>query len=165
VWAALALASALAAPAHAAGRALAVTSTRAADFELRAWDRQIDVMLRAGDARVREVVRDAMLPNRRHERIVQYVHGVRVVGAEVTRQPAPDGVVSVLGLLHADIDIDTNPRLSAEDGRRQLEARTPGNAMTDAELVVLPLSDGYHLAYYAPVTTGVEIFHVFVDAN
>src|SRR5262249_44711993 len=37
--------------------------------------------------------------------------------------------------------------------------------LTDAELVVLPLSDGYHLAYYGQATTGAEIFHVFVDAQ
>src|SRR5215510_15019079 len=98
--AALALAAALAMPVYAQGRPVALTSTRATTDDLRAWDRQIDSMLRSGDVRVREVVRDAMLPDRRHERIAQYIKGVRIVGAEITRQTAPDGVVSVFGLLH-----------------------------------------------------------------
>src|SRR5262245_60745819 len=94
VGAALALLSALAGSAGAQGRPMAVSSTRAATSELRAWDLQIDSMMRTGDVRVREVVRDALLPDRRHERIAQYLRGVRIVGAEVTRQTAADGVVS-----------------------------------------------------------------------
>jgi Zn-dependent metalloprotease len=35
----------------------------------------------------------------------------------------------------------------------------------DAELVVLPLSDGYHLAYVGQATAGLEILNVFVDAQ
>ena len=35
----------------------------------------------------------------------------------------------------------------------------------DAELVVLPLSDGYHLAYFGKAITDLEIVNVFVDAN
>src|SRR5215510_14085922 len=147
VGAAIAVALAVAVPAYAQGRPVALTSTRATTDELRAWDRQLDSMLRTGDVRVREVVRDAMLPDRRHERIAQYVHGVRIVGAEVTRQTAPDGVVSVLGLLHG-VDLNTNPGLSIAEGRRAVEARAAGDAFDDPELVVLPLSDGYHLAYY-----------------
>ena len=42
----------------------------------------IEPLLRRSDF-LREVVRDAMLPERRHERLEQYVKGVRVFGAVV----------------------------------------------------------------------------------
>src|SRR5262245_27766982 len=159
----LALICATAASVRAQGRPMALASTRATTSELRVWDRQIDLMVRSGEVRVREVVRDAMLPERRHERLEQYVRGVRIFGAEVTRQLAADGAVSVFGLLHDQVQIDTNPRLSAAEGRRAIETAAAGEALGDAELVVLPLSDGYHLAYYGQATTGAEILHVFVD--
>jgi thermolysin len=159
----LALTCACATSARAQGRPMALTSTRATTNDLRAWDRQIDLMVRDGDVRVREVVRDAMVPDRRHERLEQYVRGVRIFGAEVTRQTASDGVVSLFGLLHDQVPIDTNPRLTLEEARRAIASH--GDVLGDAELVVLPLSDGYHLAYTGQTTTGLEILNVFVDAN
>jgi len=146
-------------------RPVAVAATRT-DANFRTLDAQVDQLLRTRDLRVREVMRDADLPNRRHERIDQYFHGVRIVGGDMTRQTAPDGTVSIFGMLHTGIDIDTTPRIPASDARAAIAKSIGGEpAGADAELVVLPLSDGYHLAYYGQAFDGTEIQNVFIDAN
>src|SRR5207247_1002371 len=88
------------------------------------------------------------------------------IGGDLTRQIASDGTVSVFGMLHSGIDIDTAPRLSADEAGRAIAAAVGGEAVgLAAELVVLPLSDGYHLAYYGQAFDGTQIMNVFVDAN
>jgi Zn-dependent metalloprotease len=146
---------------------LAVTATGASPADLRAWDQQIDQMLRSRDLRVRAVEHDTLLPGRDHERLDQYYRGVRVAGGDVTRQiGATGGTLSVFGLLHTGIAIDVSARLSP-DAARQAIASAAGGAFfgSDPELVVLPLSDGYHLAFVGQATTDVEIVDVYVDAN
>ena len=143
--------------------ALAVSRETAAD--LRAWDDQIDRMIRTRDLRVRETPRDTLLPDRRHERLDQYHHGVRIVGGDVTRQIAGDGTVSLFGNIHSGLELDVVPRLSAALGREAIARAVAGEPYGDAELVVLPLSDGYHLAYAGQATTALEIVNVFVDAD
>jgi len=133
--------------------------------EFRAWDTQIDQMVRSRDLRVREVQRDSLLPDRRHERLDQYHRGVRIVGGDIARQIAGDGTVSMFGSIHGGIDLDVTPRLSADRGRDAIAQAVSGEPFGDVELVVLPLSDGYHLAYAGQATTGLEIVNVCVDAN
>jgi len=133
--------------------------------EFRAWDSQIDQMVRSRDLRIREVQRDPLLPDRRHERLDQYHHGVRIVGGDLVRQIAGDGTVSMFGSIHSGIDLDVTPRLSADRGRDAVAQAVNGEPFGDVELVVLPLSDGYHLAYAGQATTGLEIVNVYVDAN
>src|SRR5207247_2099987 len=99
-------------------RPIAVAATRGVDGTLRTFDAQVDQMLRTRDLRVREAMRDADLPGRRHERLDQYHRGVRIIGGDLTRQIASDGTVSVFGMLHSGIDIDTAPRLSADEAGR-----------------------------------------------
>src|SRR5262245_17205038 len=163
----LILAGALA-PAAAFGqnRPTAVAATAATPGGLRAWDSQVDQMIRSRDLRVREVKTDTMVPGRRHERLDQFVRGVRIVGGDLTRQTADDGTVSVLGMLHSNVDLDLTPALSREDARAAIDRAVSGEAFGDApELVVLPLSDGYHLAYYGQSVAGHETLHVYVDAK
>jgi bacillolysin len=142
---------------------LAVSRDTAAEF--RAWDTQIDQMVRSRDLRVRDVQRDSLLPDRRHERLDQYHRGVRIVGGDIARQIASDGTVSMFGSIHSGIDLDVTPRLSADRGRDAIAQAVSGEPFGDVELVVLPLSDGYHLAYAGQATTGLEIVNVDVDAN
>lgn len=147
------------------GRPVALAATRTSG-ELRALDQQIDQMLRTRDLRVREDMRDAMLPGRRHERLDQYHRGVRIVGGDLTRQIAADGTVSLFGVFHQGVDLDTDARLSGEDARSAIAKAGGGEFFgDDAELVVLPLSEGYHLAYYGQAFDGLEIVDVFVNAN
>src|SRR5262249_18718786 len=95
-----------------------------------------------------------------------YHRGVRVVGGDFTRQLASDGTVSVFGTMHVGIDVDTTPRLTAEQGQAAIAAAVNGQARGGApELVVLPLNDGYHLAYFGQATTDLEVLNVYVDAS
>ena len=142
---------------------LAVSRDAAGEF--RAWDAQIDQMVRSRDLRVREVQRDSLLPDRRHERLDQYHRGVRIVGGDIARQIARDGTVSMFGSIHSGIDLDVTPRLPVDRGRDAVAQAVGGEPFGDVELVVLPLSDGYHLAYAGQATTGLEIVNVYVDAN
>src|SRR5204863_5954502 len=128
-------------------RPTAVAATRA-DGELRALDAQIDQMVRSRELRVRDVMRDAFIDDRRHERFDQYHRGVRIAGGDVTRQTAADGTVSIFGMLHTALDLSTSPGMSAGDARTAIARAVGGEALGDVELVVLPLPDGYHLAYY-----------------
>ncbi len=147
------------------GRPSAVAVSRETATELRGWDNQIDQMVRSRELRVREAQRDALMPDRRHERLDQYHRGVRIVGGDLARQSAQDGTVSIFGSIHTGIDLDVTPRLSVAEGRDAVARAAGGRAFGDVELVVLPLSDGYHLAYAGQAIAGVEIVNVRVDAN
>jgi Zn-dependent metalloprotease len=147
-------------------RPIAVAATRDGDGSLRTFDAQVDQMLRTRDLRVREALRDADLPERRHERLDQYYRGVRIVGGDLTRQLASDGTVSLFGMLHSGIDIDTTPRLTAGAARTAINNAVGGEPVgPPVELVILPLSDGYHLAYRGQAFDGSQIFNVAIDAN
>jgi bacillolysin len=147
-------------------RPIAVAATRDGNGTLRTFDAQVDQMLRTRDLRVREAMRDADLPERRHERLDQYYRGVRIIGGDLTRQIAPDGTVSVFGMLHSGLDIDTTPRLTVGEARTAINNAVSGEPVgPPVELVVLPLSDGYHLAYRGQAFDGTEIRNVFIDAN
>ena len=147
-------------------RPMAVAAGTATPSALRAWDQQIDQMLRSRELRVRETRTDTLLPGRRHERLDQFVRGVRVVGGDITRQTASDGTVSVFGMLHPGLDIDVTPALPADRARDAIAQAVSGEPFGEAaELVVLPLSDGYHLAYYGQAVASDEIVNVYIDAN
>jgi len=162
--AALTLAAATAA--NAQGKPTTFAATRAASADLRAIDSIVDSMIRDRALVVSDVQRDALLPDRVHERLDQYLRGVRIVGGDITRQSAPDGTVSVFGTLHSDVALDLTPKLSADAGRTAIATAVAGEATGPAaELVVLPLSDGYHLAYRGQALVGFEIVNVYVDAN
>src|SRR5688500_5727074 len=60
---------------------------------LRQWDAATQSMLRSGELRVRQVRDDTQLPGRVTERADQYYRGVRVFGADISRQVDDKGVV------------------------------------------------------------------------
>ena len=155
-----------AAVAGAQGRPATLVATRGSIAELRAADQAIDSMIRDRALVVREVQRDALVPDRVHERLDQYLRGVRIVGGDLTRQSAPDGTVSVFGTLHADLALDVTPKLTGAEAHAAIARAAGGEPSGSApELVVLPLSDGYHLAYFGQAFTGVELINVYVDAQ
>ena len=152
--------------ASAAGVPITLTLTRAAGDELRTWDSQVDQMLRSRNLRVRSTQADGILTDRQHQRLDQYVQGVRIAGGDLTRQLARDGTVSIFGTMHSAIDVGVTPGLSAEEARAAVNAAAGGRSFgPDPELVILPLSDGYHLAYFGSASTDLEIVNVYVDAN
>ncbi|HZT75221.1 MAG TPA: M4 family metallopeptidase [Vicinamibacterales bacterium] len=153
-------------PLFAQGRPVALATSRVDAASLRAADLQVTQMLRSGELRLRESVRDPLMPDRTHERLDQYVRGVRIVGGDLTRQTAADGTVSIFGMLHDAVDIPTTPTLDADAAQRAIAAAGGGAYRSgSAELVILPLSDGYHLAYLGQATTDVDIVNVAIDAT
>jgi neutral peptidase B len=153
------------ATAQAQGHSATLAATRSGG-DLRAADQIVDAMIRSRALVVRDVQRDTLLPDRVHERLDQYMRGVRIVGGDLTRQSAPDGTVSIFGTLHTDLTLDLTPKMAADAARATIATAAGGEATGPAaELVILPLSDGYHLAYRGQAIVGLEIMNVLVDAN
>jgi thermolysin len=154
------------ATARAQGRPTTLAATRGSITDWRAVEQVVDAMIRDHALVVRHVERDALLPDRIHERMDQYLRGVRIVGGDLTRQSAPDGTVSVFGTVHTALTLDLTPKLSGDEARGAIAKASGGETTpTPAELVVLPLPDGYHLAYRGQAIVGLEMMNVFVDAS
>lgn len=154
--------------AAAPGRAAAIASSSAQS--LREWDGVTQAMLRSGDLRVRQVRDDTMLPGRVTERADQYYRGVRVFGADISRQIDAQGIVhSVFGNVYEGIELPTDPRLAPDDVRARVEALA-GIAQADdnaPELLVLPRDGGasFRLAWrMRAVTAQADIVQYFLDA-
>ncbi|HEV3485861.1 MAG TPA: hypothetical protein VG106_10660 [Vicinamibacterales bacterium] len=162
------LVAALAAFTRAQDPRVVVASSVATVPELREWDRRIDLMTRDGDLRVRQVREDTLLDGRSHERLDQYHRGVRVFGADVTRQSEGGRIVSVFGTILADISVDTSPRLDAAAARAIVGAHagTELSPTREPELLVLPLENGrYALAWRMRAFTSDDLREYFVDAE
>ena len=141
-----------------AQRPTSIVVTRESPAELRAADRLVDQMIRDRALVATTIETDPLVNGRRHERFEQFVRGVRIAGGDVTRQTATDGTVSLFGLLHNDVPLNLTPRLSRDEAATAIARAAGGELLGRApELVVLPLSDGYHLAYYGQATGGLEI--------
>jgi len=167
-WVAVAAFAALApAVSSAQGRPTAVAATRADLSTLRAADDLVESLVRGRALRIRSSESDPLVAGRRHERFDQFHRGVRIVGGDVTRQTGSDGTVSLFGMLHSGLDVGVDPALSADRARDAIASAVNGRWFGDdePELVVLPLSDGYHLAYAGQAIAGLEILTVYVDAN
>jgi bacillolysin len=139
--------------------------------QLRDWDALTGSMLRNGELRVRQTQEDTMLPGRITQRADQYYRGVRVFGADISRQMDDQRVVvSMFGNLFDGIDISTEPNLTPEDVRTRVEALA-GVAQTGTnqpELVVLPQDAGarFRLAWrMRAVTPQADIIQYFLDAG
>src|SRR5262245_50049025 len=164
----VAVAVILTAPAASAqARPTAIAATRADPDVLAATDALVDSLVRSRALRARAAESDPLVADRRHERLDQYHRSVRIVGGDVTRQTAGNGTVSVFGMIHSGVDIGVDPALSPEGARDAIAAAVNGRWFgdRDPDLVVLPLSDGYHLAYAGQAATALDIRTVYVDAN
>lgn len=145
-------------------RRVAIDARSAAD--LRDWDRQIDRMTRDGYLRLRQARQDTLIPGRVHQRFDQYHRGVRVVGADVTRQLANGLAVSAYGTVYEGIAIDPVPAIDDAAARAVVRERTGGASGAEPELVVLPLdAGGFALAWRLRVATGIDVRQYFVDAR
>lgn len=139
--------------------------------DVRQWDAATQAMLRSGELRVRRVVDDTELPGHVNDRADQYYRGVRVFGADISRQMDAQGVVtSLFGNVYAGIDIDVDPQLSADEVRERVQdlAGSSQPPAGDPELVILPLDDGarYRLAWnLRAVTDNADIMQYFLDAE
>ena len=135
---------------------------------LRSWDRALDLMGRRRQLVVRRRDGDVLAPGRTHERLDQYVNGVRVFGGDVARQLDRGVTVSLFGVLYPDLDVDTTPSFDAAAAGAAIE-RISGARLRAArppQLVVLPLPGGrFALAYTAEVWSDSGPIVYFVDAH
>ena len=110
---------------------------------------------------------DGSFQGRQHERMNQYHRGVRVFGGQLVWQKQSGLVLSVTGNVYDDISINTTPSLTASRAEaRALKLEGPeAFVVGDTEIVVLPLADGYVLAYYV-LTRSPDVLQVsFIDAH
>ena len=151
------------APARASIAASAISSVRQ-------WDSLTQSMLRSGELRIRQVRDDTLIAGRVNDRADQYYRGVRVFGGDVSRQMDAQGVVlSVYGNLYSGVDINVDPKLTADEARAragELAGLAPGPFAPEPELLVLPLDGGgYKLAWRVrAVTDTMDIVQYFLDA-
>jgi Zn-dependent metalloprotease len=136
---------------------------------LRDWDTRTESMLRTGELRVRQRRDDTLIPGHVVERADQYYRGVRVHGADISRQMDDHGIVlSVFGNLYDGIGISPDPALDADEARARVEtlAGTAQAESNQPELVVLPLdAGGFRLAWrMRAVTATVDMVQYFLDA-
>ena len=153
----------------ASGRAATIASANAP--ALRHWDAVTQTMLRSGELRVRQVRDDTQLPGRVIERADQYHRGVRVFGADISRQIDAQGVVlSVFGHVYDGIAVPVDPGLTSEEVRTRVAALA-GTAQAEdntPELMVLPRDGGasFRLAWrMRAVTEQADIVQYFLDAS
>jgi thermolysin len=135
---------------------------------LRTWDATVDSMRRSGELVLTRTRTDTVLAGRTHERYEQYVHGIRVVGGEITRQLNRDVTTSIFGELHQVSGVADQPDISeaaARDLFRSMTAReVPENR--PIELVILQKDDGrYALSYAAHVWTAEGWMQTYIDAQ
>jgi thermolysin len=134
----------------------------------RAWTARIDGMLRSGELRIRQTHDDEMIPGRTHERADQYYRGVRVFGADVTRQLRGGVTESIFGTIYQGIDIDPSPTIDEDHARELLLSRLSGsvNPNVRGELVVLPLdAGGYALTWRFRIVQRADTRQYFVSAQ
>ena len=136
---------------------------------VREADGLLDRMLRDGELRVARVEDDALVAGLTHERLIQYHRGVRVFGADVTRQTRGGVTTSIFGVLVPEVVVDTSPGLSADEALARLDAvadRTVA-ARFEPELVIVrhPDTGAYHLAHQARAWSSSGLMVAFVDAH
>jgi len=149
------------------------TITAGSSPALREWDSRTEAMLRSGDLRRRMVRDDTQIPGRVIERADQFYRGVRVHGADISRQLDDHGVVlSVFGNVYGGIAISANPDLTADDARQRVNALAAFEQpeTLEPELVILPRDEGgtpvFHLAWrMRAVTSQADIIQYFLDAR
>ena len=122
--------------------------------EVRGWDQMVTELQRTSRLRRMSREADRLVRGRTFERFDQMHHGVRVFGADVTRQTNEFGqAVSVFGTIYEAIAVDTAPEISAAQAARLLASAGNGvfNPESEQELVVLPLDGGARLTWTARV--------------
>jgi Zn-dependent metalloprotease len=136
--------------------------------DLRQLDTFVERLARDGELRLRDARPDTLLAGREHERFDQYYRGVRVYGADVTRQTDRGQTVSVFGVMYDDVGAETTAALSPGEARAIVEelAETELPASYEPELVILPVDGGRFALTYRARAFGVRGPVVyFIDAR
>ena len=134
---------------------------------IRQWDTDVNRMVRTGELHVRRERADTLLPGRTLQQLDQYVNGVRIWGASISRQLSGTSAVSVFGVLQIAADADVTPTISQDDATWKIEAA--GGAKIgqtrQPELVLLPENDGFRLVWVGHVFSMAGRLRIFVDAK
>ena len=146
-----------------------IQSDAAALDEVRRWDQTVTEWQRASRLRRRSLEADRLVPGRTFERFDQMHNGVRVFGADVTRQTNEFGqAVSVFGTIYDSITVGTAPEITAARAALMLASAGIGvvGPSSEQELVVLPLDGAARLTWTARVFSKVDdhVERIFVDA-
>jgi thermolysin len=164
----LACAAAVMAPTLSARASRRTTIRARSNAEVRDWDLQIDRMARNGYLRLRQLRQDTLIEGRTHQRFDQYHRGVRVFGADLTRQLDGGWTVSTYGSLYEGIALDTTPAIDEATAREIVERRS-GAALgpgIEPELMVLPVgSGGFALVWRLRAATGSDVRQYFLSAR
>jgi len=153
-------------PAFAQPRPTAALASEPAS--IRRWDATVDTMLRSGDLDLRHAEADTLLSGRTHVRLQQLHRGVPVYGASLTRQTDDIGAtLSIFGTTYSSIDIDARPVLTIDEAVAIVAARSGVHLGPERlpTLVVLPVQDGFRLAYRASAFTAEGGTEFFIDAR
>ncbi len=132
----------------------AITSTPADIPDMVRVDSLIAEKTRTGELALVSAQPDRLLPGRLHEYFRQVHRGVPVVGAGLTRQRANGATVSIFGTVFSDIDVGTDPSLSAEAALARMEELADAAPATSEppSLAILPTPLGeLVLAWSAPM--------------
>ena len=134
------------------------------------WSARVDRLVGSHELVPRLTRDDALIAGRRHERLAQLHRGVPVFGGELTRQSDDAGAtLTVFGTYYEGIDVAVTPGLSSRAAAAKVAERSgrPFGRRGGPELVVLPLEDGYRLAWRirAFFETGFDVRQVFLDAT
>lgn len=152
--------------ARAQSRPSAITATSAAD--IRTWDSAVDRLTRDGALRVRATSEDLLLPGRVHERLDQYVDGVRVFGGDLARQTENGVTISIFGTMYPGVAVDVAAAMTPEDARA-IVARLSGVEIGEArvpELLILPdEAGGARLVYRLKAFALNNAIDYFIDAS
>ena len=168
---AAAAAAAATAPAAAAGQEpggrmeIAVTTRGAESPELRRFDGLVDALARTDELVFVSRRGDRYLPGRAHEGFAQFHRGVPVLGGGVSRQLAGGVAVSIFGTIHEDVDVDTAPRISADEAlaliAEQADTEPAGN--DPPTLVILTTLPGARVLAWRAAMRDLRTY--FVDAH
>ncbi len=146
------------------GRSFSLTAS--GDALPEALDR-IDAMLGAGQLDTASVHDDRMIPGRAIERLGQFYEGLPVFGSQVVRQMDGRSVISVTGRLYEGVELNAAPSISPQRANDIAVAAAPPGAQIPGEttLGIVPVEDGYRLAYRMTVRSDWTIREVYVDAQ
>lgn len=154
--------------AGAAERVLRVSAVPAAGLEQ--WSGRLERLLSSRDLVPRLTRDDTMIPGRRHERLAQLHRGVPVFGGELARQSDEAGAThTVFGSFYEGIELDVTPAFGPRAAEAAVAGRggRPFGSRGGPELVVLPLADGYRLAWRvrAFFEASFDVRQLFLDAT
>lgn len=146
------------------GRSFALA---ASDDTLPAALDRIDRMLGRGQLDISSSNDDAMIDGRAFERLGQFHEGLPVFGGEAVRQMDGRTIVSVTGRLYESLNLDINPSIAPEHAKAAAIAALGAGANVPGEVTlgILPVEQGYRLAYRMRVLSDWAIRDVYVDAD